>query len=50
VIALDDALSAVTEKDTMPDVSDRVRGLTMGPDDKLYVSTDSGVIYRYTAQ
>jgi aldose sugar dehydrogenase len=50
VIALNDGLTAVTEQDTMPDVSDRVRGLTMGPDDKLYVSTDAGVIYRYTAQ
>lgn len=47
VLALNDALSGVTETDDLPEVTERVRSLVVGPDDALYVSTDSGLILRY---
>ncbi len=50
VLRFDEALTGVAEVDVVPEVSDRVRSMVIGPDEKLYVSTDSGVILRYTPQ
>jgi aldose sugar dehydrogenase len=51
ILALDfdEALGAVVANDALPNVSERVRSVVMGPDEKLYVTTDSGLIFRIAA-
>lgn len=48
ILALDlsSSLDAVVANDALPDVSERVRSLVVGPDEKLYVTTDTGLIFR----
>jgi glucose/arabinose dehydrogenase len=48
ILDLNEALDAVVETGSLPDVSGRVRSLVIGPDEKLYVTTDEGLIVRYT--
>ncbi|MDP3231347.1 MAG: PQQ-dependent sugar dehydrogenase [Myxococcales bacterium] len=47
VLDLDEPLERVLETGTMPGVNVRVRSLVIGPDEKLYVTSDSGSIFRY---
>jgi aldose sugar dehydrogenase len=49
VLDFDSSLSDVVDTTAFPDVTERVRSLVMGPDEKLYVTTDSGVIFRFRA-
>lgn len=46
----DDGLTTVVDTDVLPEVRERVRALVMGPDEKLYVTTDVGTIYRFAAR
>jgi glucose/arabinose dehydrogenase len=48
VLSLDANRTGVSEQTAFPQVEDRVRSMVMGPDARLYVSTDSGRIFRYT--
>ncbi|MBX3200538.1 MAG: PQQ-dependent sugar dehydrogenase [Labilithrix sp.] len=50
VLDFDDSLSSVVETKQFSDVTERVRSLVMGPDEKLYVTTDTGVIFRFRAE
>jgi len=50
VLDFDADLSRVVENEDMPDVTERIRSLTMGPDERLWATTDSGRILRYTAR
>jgi aldose sugar dehydrogenase len=50
VLGMDETQSRVIDEDNLPNVTDRIRSLVMGSDDKLYATTDSGKIIRYTAR
>jgi len=50
VLDFDASLTTVVDTDQFADVTERVRSLVMGPDEKLYVTTDSGDIFRFRAQ
>lgn len=50
LLDFDASLSNVVDVGEFPDVTERVRSLVMGPDEKLYVTTDSGEIFRFRAQ
>lgn len=50
VLDLNAGLSQVVDTDTLPDITERVRSLVLGPDERLYVSSDTGTIVRYTAR
>jgi aldose sugar dehydrogenase len=48
VLDLNPALDASLEEATLPRVSERVRSLVIGPDEKLYQTSDEGTIVRYS--
>ncbi|MBX3205735.1 MAG: PQQ-dependent sugar dehydrogenase [Labilithrix sp.] len=50
VLDFDESLSNVVDTKRFSGVTERVRSLVMGPDEKLYVTTDSGDIFRFSAQ
>jgi len=50
VLELDETQSRVVSVAAVPNVADRVRSLVVGPDEKLYATTDSGKILRFTAR
>lgn len=48
VLDLNDSLDAVVDDDSLPNVAERVRSLVVGPDEKLYLTTDEGLIVRFS--
>lgn len=48
VLDFNEALDTVVDEDPLPNVSERVRSLVIGPDEKLYVTTDEGLIVRFS--
>ena len=50
VLDFNATLDATVDEDTVPAVSERVRSLVIGPDEKLYMTTDEGLIVRFSPQ
>jgi aldose sugar dehydrogenase len=48
LLDFNEALDTVVDEDPLPTVSERVRSLVIGPDEKLYVTTDEGLIVRFS--
>jgi glucose/arabinose dehydrogenase len=48
VLDFNEALDTVVDEDPLPNVSERVRSLVIGPDEKLYMTTDEGRIVRFS--
>lgn len=50
MLDFDATLTTVVATDVFPNVTERVRSLVISPDDKLYVTTDNGEIFRFSSQ
>jgi glucose/arabinose dehydrogenase len=50
VIDFDATLSSVVEETTFPGITERVRSVVMGPDERLWVTSDEGRVFRYVAE
>jgi len=50
VLDFDASLSTVVEETTFPAVTERVRSVVVGPDERLWVTSDEGRIFRYVAE
>ena len=50
VLDFDASLSTVVAETSLPDVDERVRSIVVGPDERLWVTSDEGRIFRFVAK